>query len=125
MKFKRSIVGAIVLLFALTACQEPQVLPTEPAPVAAESEPTAESASTDTAVPPPTNQPINEPTIIPPTLIPETAVTQPITEAITIEAADGLLLFATYTAPGGIAPFPGVLCCICWAAIGRFGMTLV
>lgn len=113
MKLKQLVVLAIALLFVLPACQEPQILPTEPAPVVEISEPVAEIVPTDTAVPQPTNEstpkPTNEPAAAPPTMIPETAVTQPSTENITIEAADGLLLHATLSMPGGIAPFPGVI----------------
>ncbi|MCA9979067.1 MAG: alpha/beta fold hydrolase [Anaerolineales bacterium] len=113
MKLKQLVVLAIALLFVLPACQEPQILPTEPAPVVEISEPVAEIVPTDTAVPQPTNEstpkPTNEPAAAPPTMFPETAVTQPSTENITIEAADGLLLHATLSMPGGIAPFPGVI----------------
>ncbi|MFQ5399129.1 MAG: alpha/beta fold hydrolase [Anaerolineae bacterium] len=34
---------------------------------------------------------------------------EPVVEAVTIEAADGLALHATYYGPGGTAPFPGVI----------------
>jgi len=34
---------------------------------------------------------------------------EPVVETVTIEAADGLMLHATYYGPGGAAPFPGVI----------------
>ncbi|MCB9418279.1 MAG: alpha/beta fold hydrolase [Ardenticatenaceae bacterium] len=122
MKFKHFLVLALALIVSLAACQGNQAQPAEPvpaAPAAEESEPatkivevvptnTPTTSEVATAVPQPTNQPTAEP-ITPPTLVPETAVTQPTTENITIEAADGLPLRATLSIPGGVPPFPGVL----------------
>ncbi len=114
----------LILLLILAACQsnEPEITATSApeaessaeAEPAEEAEPTARPTPTEAIIPEPEPAAEEEtapgaPTIIPPTIAPETAVTQPITEDITIEATDGLLLHATYYAPGGMAPFPGVI----------------
>lgn len=110
-----------IFLLALTACQgdesvvsEPQTSDLDTAVKATAPEATAVPAPTavPTTPPEPTAEQVEpppEPTIVPPTLAPETAVTPPIIEDVTIEAADGLPLHATFFAPGGMAPFPGVL----------------
>lgn len=127
---KSLLVLAVVLFFVSTACQGDQTAATEPAPVVEENAsssnetPDSSTASEIVARPTPTiaaeletepelaeepADPTPEPTIVLPTMAPETAVSQPTTKNVTIEAADGLLLHATYSAPGGVSPFPGVI----------------
>lgn len=117
MKLRQSMGLVLALLLLLTACQREPTAVTEPAPVAAEDElPASETAARPTptrdaaveTAPEPTIEPTHPP-VTEPTLIPEEAVSQPTTENVTIEAADGLRLHATYAAPGGVAPFPGVI----------------
>ncbi|MCP4428637.1 MAG: alpha/beta fold hydrolase, partial [Chloroflexi bacterium] len=84
---------------------------------AAASQPTAPPPATAVPTEIPTAEPepaeeaetAPEPTIAPPTMAPETAVLQPTAENVTIEAADGLTIYAAYDGPGGMAPFPGVI----------------
>ena len=128
MKLKQIWVLIVALLFVLAACQGNEPQPTDLAPAAEGSTPFPEDEVANTAPdsgavgrPTPTMEPLpeNEPDVVeepaaephpaPPTLVPETAVSQPITENVTIEAADGLRLHATYFGPGGMAPFPGVI----------------
>jgi pimeloyl-ACP methyl ester carboxylesterase len=130
MKSKSLLVLAVVLLFVSAACQGDQTAATEPAPAveenASSSNETSDSSTASEIVARPTPtiaaeletepelaeepaDPTPEPTIVPPTMAPETAVSQPTTKNVTIEAADGLLLHATYSAPGGVPPFPGVI----------------
>lgn len=130
MKSKSLLVLTVVLLFVSTACQGDQTAATGPAPDVEENAsssneiPDSSTASEIVARPTPTiaaeletepelaeepADPTPEPTIVPPTMAPETAVSQPATKNVTIEAADGLLLHATYSAPGGVSPFPGVI----------------
>lgn len=66
------------------------------------------NAPTLTPPPPPqepgeASEPIEETTAVDPVAI------QPGSEIVTIEAADGLQIEATYAYPGGVAPFPGVI----------------
>ena len=128
MKLKQIWVLIVALLFVLAACQGNEPQSTDLVPAAEGSTPFPEDEVANTAPdsgavgrPTPTMEPLpeNEPEVVeepaaephpaPPTLVPETAVSQPITENVTIEAADGLPLHATYSGPGGMAPFPGVI----------------
>lgn len=120
----------ITLLLALTACTSDAGSDVETAPVESNTvteettsaySNTAESSEVlePTATSKPTAEPetaaeavVEEATpiaMIQPTSAPETAVLQPLIEDVTIAAADGLPLHATYYGPGGMGPFPGVL----------------
>jgi pimeloyl-ACP methyl ester carboxylesterase len=128
MKIKHSVILGIALIFILAACQGNQIQSNEATLAVEEGVPTPEDETANTSAvsepvgrPTPTVEPLPEnepeaaeepaaePQPVPPTMVPETAVTQPTTQNITIEAADGLLLHAAYSAPGGIPPFPGVI----------------
>ncbi len=128
MKIKQTVILGIALIFILAACQGNQIPSTESTLAVEESMPSLEDETVNTTVvsepvgrPTPTVEPLPEnepetaeepsaePQPAPPTMVPETAVTQPTTDNIIIEAADGLLLHATLSTPGGIPPFPGVI----------------
>ncbi len=128
MKIKQLVILGIALIFIPAACQGNQIPSTESTLVVEEGVQTSQDETANTTAvseavgrPTPTMEPLPEkepeaaeemaaePQPVPPTMVPETAVTQPTTENVTIEAADGLLLHATYSAPGGMAPFPGVI----------------
>ncbi|MCP5097715.1 MAG: hypothetical protein GY943_19380, partial [Chloroflexi bacterium] len=127
---KKSFIFTLCFLFLIVACQktlapttqestEPESTETndtavsEPTPFT-EGEPesgveaTAVSVPTDTQPtltppPPPENTAPNVDTVDEPSAI------QPNSETVTIKAADGLAMQATYAYPGGLPPYPGVM----------------
>lgn len=125
---------ALIVILLLAACrgsgerddsarEATAVSPTKN--TAEQGEPAAEVAAPqeETAVSqPPTEPPTRQATLTPPPPPPaepeesadvetveEPAASQPGSETVTIAAADGLQIVATFATPGGVAPFPGVI----------------
>jgi len=90
-----------------TVEEETAVEATEVEPTATEetvAEPTAIPATLTPPPPPPEED--EEPVV---ETVAEPAATQPSSETVMIEASDGLQIVATYSYPGGEAPYPGVI----------------